>query len=331
MVDHNAASSSAADSAESILAQLDQHFSSDDDFWIQEGENLQASLAGNADSLYSMVTTDSNMMDLGWDDMAMQQSQLGSDSTRRPALRLDLQQLPTQRQQATQLHATPEGLRHAPPSDAESSNENSSASLCSRACGQACLGSLFQLALELHVPNEACTAAAASSPTQRVEQASDDFRGIDAVLFQNRCAVRLLSQVLECPCARELSVTLAAYLVASKIVAWYGAILGVECTASMASRITARPILMGSYSLEADAQRSVRAKVVLSELNMRVEPLLANLPYFHQSCSGGHSSSSSSSSSSSPQPASPLDQRRCFLRDQLQKVVREAGRGMGRC
>lgn len=202
---------------------------------------------------------------------------------------------------------------------------------CTR--GQNCLADLSELALDLHIPNDhSCTTSNSSLPGSltaalHTPASSDNVSfplGVDAVLLQNRTALSRLSQTLDCPCSSDLSVTLAAYLVASKIVAWYGAILGIDDnsnnssvlsegesfrTANNSSRIVGRPILMGTYSLDAKVHASIRARVVVSELSGCVEPLLAKLPHFKQSMS-----------------ASFVEEQRCNLRDHVRRIVAEANR-----
>lgn len=178
------------------------------------------------------------------------------------------------------------------------------------------------------MPNQKCMTTNSSIPGSLTEASalhgpnnnSDSSpRGVDSVLLQNREAITLLSQTLNCPCSSELSVTLAAYLVASKIVAWYGAILGIDdnipspvsdqgylLNPSTANRVVGRPILMGSYTLDAKVHRSIRARVVVSELTLLIEPLLAKLPHFKQSTSSF--------------------EQRCELRDQIRRIVGEANK-----
>ncbi|KAF2172666.1 hypothetical protein M409DRAFT_49215 [Zasmidium cellare ATCC 36951] len=318
---HEGSSTGVAESAESILAHLDQQFFLNDEFWVPDSGGFQTDLAEQSTSMHSMSPAGASTM-LDWNDISTKEISvpIGKSGTVPPG------QNSTQRAQGHQqqqdcvfpndnLGEPQSGSSYGP------SNETAMTGSCGDSAEQSCLTSLSQLTLELHVQDSVCTTAICSGSSQQHREETNVHRGVDSVLLQNRSAVRLLARVLDCPCSRELSVTLAAYLVACKIVAWYGAILGVGCTPSVATRITEQPIVMGSYSLDASVQRSVRAKVVLSELSLQVEPLLASLPQFHVTL-GELASWTTSSPSSRPVP--PVDQQRCFLRDQLQKVVYEA-------
>lgn len=294
---------------------------------------MHGSLSSDMESLYGMIPPDSGSMGIDWEPSPPPQPlpllALGQNTgATRPQLQLDLPaewSNPTGMQSETELSSSSSDRgrtdsHHAPDERA------SSGSPCTR--GQSCLASLFQLALDLHIAHQICTTANSSIPGSLAEvpalhtpssSSDSSTRGVDSVLLQNREAIHLLSQTLECPCSSELSVTLAAYLVASKIVAWYGAILGINDSTSssvsdqgyvlnpsMAGRIVARPILMGTYSLDAKVHRSIRARVVVSELSVLVEPLLAKLPHFKQ-------------------PTSSFEQK-CGLRDQMRMIIGEANK-----
>lgn len=294
---------------------------------------MHGSLSSNMEPLYSMIPPDSGFMGIDWEPSPPQQHLLPTPtedrSNTRPQLHLDLPaewSNPNGMQNETELSSNSSDRGRAD-SHQGPEERSSSGSPCTR--GQSCLASLFQLALDLHMPSQTCMTTNSSIPGSLTEasalnthNSNDDSspRGVDSVLLQNREAITLLSQTLNCPCSSELSVTLAAYLVASKIVAWYGAILGIHdnipspvadqqgyfLNPSIANRIVGRPILMGSYTLDAKVHRSIRARVVVSELSLLVEPLLAKLPHFKQSTSSF--------------------EQRCELRDQIRRIVGEANK-----
>ncbi|PSK53770.1 Transcriptional activator protein UGA3 [Elsinoe australis] len=197
--------------------------------------------------------------------------------------------------------------------------------------GQDCLALALQVVFDLHVARDSC-ATAASDMMTCIQQSHEEARDVDQVLFLNRDAINSINKVLDCPCSSDPSVALACYLAATKIVSWYAAAIGITDgqpehmvdSLSMSDRIIARPIFMGRYCLDAEAQRSVRAKVVLTELREHIQPLLAKLPK-HQVSSFGrpeHGSSMPLSSSTLPKDN---DGHPCALRSQIRRIIREAG------
>lgn len=195
--------------------------------------------------------------------------------------------------------------------------------------GQDCMMLALQVVLDLHISQSSCLTAA-SDPMIMQSSSKRDARDIDAVLFQNRDAIKSVNKVLDCPCSADQSVALACYLAVAKVLAWYGAAIGFDdgqrrgsgdSNQPMADRIVPRPIFIGRYCLDPEAQRSVRANVVLTELREHILPLLLKLPkHFISSLArpdqGSLATSSSSSRASDGQP--------CALRDQLKNVIQEA-------
>ncbi|KAF2219508.1 hypothetical protein BDZ85DRAFT_43130 [Elsinoe ampelina] len=194
--------------------------------------------------------------------------------------------------------------------------------------GQDCLALVLQVVSDLHVVRDSCSTAA-SDPMTCIQSAHEEARDVDQVLFLNRDAITTINKVLDCPCSSDPSVSLACYLAATKIVSWYAAAIGVtdgqpDHLDNSLPLIVSRPIFMGRYCLDAEAQRSVRAKVVLTELREHIQPLLAKLPK-HQVSSFGrpeHGSSMPLSSSSLPKDN---DGHPCALRSQIRRIIREAG------
>ncbi|PNS21564.1 Transcriptional activator protein UGA3 [Sphaceloma murrayae] len=219
--------------------------------------------------------------------------------------------------------STSPGLTH----DFPASRQNSIRPHCR---GQDCLALALQVVFDLHVARDACSTAA--SDMMNFNQSHEEARDVDQVLFLNRDAIKSINKILDCPCSSDPSVSLACYLATNKIVSWYAAAIGVsdgqpdhlDETQTMSDRIIARPIFMGRYCLDAEAQRSVRAKVVLTELREHIQPLLAKLPK-HQVSSFGrpeHGSTLPLSASSLPKDN---DGQPCALRSQIRRIIREAG------
>lgn len=363
------------DTADYILAQLLQDAPPHEDIWMQGEADEIPGFSTNVELMYSMLPSDTQFMDFDW-ELPHEIQESGAEatqaqplamvrtpylagpvtSTARPQSQLEVPPEPSHPQQPSQQQPSIPRSQPTPSSE----EADTPASSCSNR-GQNCLATLFQLALDLHVPSQSCTSDNTTSATSldldnttaATPNNSSPIRGVDAVLLQNRAAAQSLSQILDCPCSKALSVTLAVYLVASKIVAWYGAIVGVESAdhhhhhhhhhpSSLIERIVPSPIYMGAYSLGADVHRSVRANVVVSELGTLVEPMLAKLPHFHHAlgndCSNQLRWSSSSASSlssllsmeSSSSSSWPIDGQACALRAQLRCIVDEANRPMCR-
>lgn len=199
--------------------------------------------------------------------------------------------------------------------------------------GQDCLALALQVVSDLHVSRESCSTVA-SDPMNCIPPSKEEARDVDQVLFLNRDAIKSVNKVLDCPCSSDPSVALACYLAASKIVAWYAAAIGIpggqhsdgmDNSLPMADRIIDRPIFMGRYCLDPEAQRSVRAKVVLTELREQIQPLLAKLPKHQVSSFGRPEHGSTSMSLSAATLPKDNDGQPCVLRNQIRRIIREAG------
>ena len=194
---------------------------------------------------------------------------------------------------------------------------------------------LSQMALEMHIPRQDCSGQIVST-SDATSSGRPATRHPDAVLLQCRAAIKLVVRCLDCPCSADRSVALTAYLVASKIVAWYEAILGDSTTNHgenhkvMAACISSSPISLGSYSLDAQAIRSVRARIVLSELHIFIDLVLPKLPIFWLSTSTISSKGKAPLNEVSMRfHPTQLDQPICALKDRLQRVMAEASKHIG--
>jgi hypothetical protein len=126
-----------------------------------------------------------------------------------------------------------------------------------------CLDLALQLVKDLSVTHETCMVAT-SVPMTRGGSQKTELRDVDTVLFINRDAAQTVQKILDCTCSSDQAVVLACYLVTTKIVDWYGAVIEAVGESSdesvrpskesvsqtsqkgMAKRIIARPVYMGS-------------------------------------------------------------------------------------
>lgn len=169
-----------------------------------------------------------------------------------------------------------------------------------------CLGRALQAALSLHSVGTPCNGINPSSPAKQQSP-----RDIGEILLRNRDAIKLLDSILACQCASDRDVILGCCLTLTKIISWYSAAMDT----TNANLIMSLPILLGSYSLDAKAQRSVLARVVLSELHDRVKPLLSKLPR--------HCILVAASSKEGSGMRSGVEQQ-CALREQIRAAVVKA-------
>jgi hypothetical protein len=126
-----------------------------------------------------------------------------------------------------------------------------------------CLAVALQLVNDLSVTRETCMFATSDPMTCGGSQKTE-FRDVDTVLFINRDAAQIVQKIIDCTCSSDQAVVLACYLVTTKIVDWYGAVIEAVGESSdeslrtskesvnqtsqkgMAKRIFARPVYMGS-------------------------------------------------------------------------------------
>jgi hypothetical protein len=126
-----------------------------------------------------------------------------------------------------------------------------------------CMALALQLVNDLSVTHETCMVAA-SDPMTCGGSHKTELRDVDTVLFINRDAAQTVRRILDCTCSSDQAVVLACYLVTTKIVDWYGAVIEAVGESSddsvrlskesankishkdMAKRIIARPVYMGS-------------------------------------------------------------------------------------
>lgn len=190
--------------------------------------------------------------------------------------------------------------------------------------------SAMKIVAELHITSSPCMTSGSEYVSMRPTKAA--ARDIDDVLFQNRDAIATIKQVLECACAKSHTVLLACYMAASSVVAWYGAAIGLPPDGSEGGdqspgpQIVSRPIFMGRYCLDSNAEQAVRARVVLDEIREQMQPLLAKMPLHYVTRHDRSGSTSSSTSSMSSSSMSPNDAagKQCALRDQLRRIIAEA-------
>ena len=218
---------------------------------------------------------------------------------------------------------------------------------------QDCMTLALHVVDSLHVPRDRCKSAA-SDPMAWMQAPKESPRDIDAVLLLNRDAIKTVDRVLDCPCSADQSVALACYLATAKIIYWYATAMGISMDGfeaednssgngstndstsagqsqlgdeirpkQMSDRIASRPILMGKYCLDADTQRSVLAKVVLSELKEHIQPLMNRLPRYD--ISHPNNLKGSEQGPSRLASLSGIKVVSCALRSQLKRIMSAAG------
>ncbi|KAL6705700.1 hypothetical protein ACN47E_006489 [Coniothyrium glycines] len=197
-----------------------------------------------------------------------------------------------------------------------------------------CMALALRVTNDLSVMREPC-AVATSDPMAGIESSKTELRDVDSVLFVNRDAARSIKKILGCTCASDTNVALACYLATSKIIDWYDAAIRAmgstledtdsskssirsnnDSQGAMAEQIIARPIFMGKYCLDREAQRVVGAQVVLGELREHVQPLLTQLPRYQIS---GHDTADDATG-----VKTPTGLQTCALREQLRTVIHNA-------
>ncbi|MCJ1333578.1 hypothetical protein MMC10_010278 [Thelotrema lepadinum] len=220
---------------------------------------------------------------------------------------------------------------------------------------QDCMTLALHVVDSLHVPRDRCSSAA-SDPMAWMQAPKESPRDVDAVLLLNRDAIKTVNRILHCPCSAGQSVALACYLATAKVIHWYATAIGISMDRfeaednssanasanantstnasqslvsdeirpkSVSDRIVSRPILMGRYCLDADTQRSVLAKVILSELKEHIQPLMNHLPRYDISHSDNFKVSEQGPSRLSP--LSSFKVVSCALRSQLKRIMSAAG------
>lgn len=110
---------------------------------------------------------------------------------------------------------------------------------------------------------------------------SESTRDIDAVLDNNRTALKHIGMILDCVCSNEQEVLIPVFLVAHQVLLWYEAALCIEpqSTASVMDRVVTSQVMMGNYCLDVDAQGLVRAHIILGELRLYTQPILMRLSH----------------------------------------------------
>ena len=223
---------------------------------------------------------------------------------------------------------------------------------------QDCMTLALHVVDSLHVPRDRCNSAA-SDPMSWMQTPKESPRDVDAVLLLNRDAIKTVNRILDCPCCADQTVALACYLATAKIIYWYATAMGISvdefeaednsngkgkgsASASaitnstagqsrsgdeirpkpMSDRIVSRPILMGRYCLDADIQRSVLAKVILSELKEHLQSLMNRLPRYDISHPNNFKVSEQGSSCLSSLSNGKVVS--CALRSQLKKIINAA-------
>lgn len=196
--------------------------------------------------------------------------------------------------------------------------------------GHDCTTLALRIVTEMHVATQSCSVSDSASMHCLIQGSRGDARDINTVLQVNRDAIRLLNKILDCPsCSADHMCVLACYLAVQKTVAWYAAIVGLDSgvpghETGLTDLVTTRPIFMGSFALDREAQRLVRTSVILTELRDHVQPLVARLSKHQQPEMGPSSSLPSPSNSSSASGGDLAESHHCVLREQVVRIIARA-------
>ena len=159
-----------------------------------------------------------------------------------------------------------------------------------------CMTSALEILQMLHIPPTACLFSVDTTSTSVVNRQP---RKTDSVLSTNRNVLRLVGNMLECPCLSSSQIQLVLSIICIKLIAWYRAIIrskpddhqnacintdqldftqsgGQDATTGMANeRVLHQPFSVGGYAFDTDLGTKIRTQLVLSELQ-QLEALIAN-------------------------------------------------------
>ena len=142
---------------------------------------------------------------------------------------------------------------------------------------EGCMSSALRLLQALHTPPPMCLSAS----DEGREPKCIETRTTGAVLSTIREAVQVISDILKCPCSSSSQLQLVIVVLCGRLTAWYRATMryddksfhnpfgGVKTDAhheDLAEHVLHQPITIGEYAFKGEIERSVRAQVVLSEL-----------------------------------------------------------------
>ncbi|KAH6673161.1 hypothetical protein B0J14DRAFT_65395 [Halenospora varia] len=129
----------------------------------------------------------------------------------------------------------------------------------------------------LHVAPGSCDVLA----NQRGKHLQKAIPTIDHALATNKETIDSLERVIECSCSLNPELYLILTLVASKLIAWYGAVARCDHQLNTGlldnnmpnmapERVRYLPITLGMYHLAGESEEKMRAQLVLRELNRAV-------------------------------------------------------------
>ncbi|EFQ33688.1 zinc finger transcription factor [Colletotrichum graminicola] len=199
-----------------------------------------------------------------------------------------------------------------------------------------CTTKALMLVADFHVLAAGCLTAA-QDPVVTFNLGSyteDTQREMGTVLSENRMALKQLDNLLDCRCSTRQEVLVLIYLAVTKAVEWYAAVLGSDddeasqeddpVTPRMFRRITRTNSFMGSYSLDNDVQRVVRAHLVLTQLKDHVHPLLKKLRHRHLPTSASIAGDSSAPLTSGRRTSSVIEHLDLALSEELSRISAKA-------
>lgn len=200
-----------------------------------------------------------------------------------------------------------------------------------------CAGEALTLVADFHVPARGClTGAKDGARRPDLEHGTFDTHDVETVLSRNREAMKKLNGILDCQCSLSQEVLVTVYLAMGKAISWYAGMLGDDHSAAedqshctLVERIATKPVFMGSYCLDSQAQRIVSAHVVLTQLKEYVAPLVKRLVCRHSSV--GSDTAMSSTRPPSPHPSRAvlaagglIECHHQVLQEQLNRLVLRA-------
>ncbi|KAL8795403.1 MAG: hypothetical protein Q9195_002144 [Heterodermia aff. obscurata] len=142
---------------------------------------------------------------------------------------------------------------------------------------EGCMTPALRLLQALHTPSATCLSASDKGREPKSIQA----RATGAVLSTIREAVQVISDILKCPCSSSSQLQLVVVVLCGRITAWYRATIRYDDKSlhspssvvkidalheELAEQVLHQPITIGEYAFNGEIERSVRAQVVLREL-----------------------------------------------------------------
>lgn len=161
-----------------------------------------------------------------------------------------------------------------------------------------------------HLALETLTSLCQPSTLQRTGE-GQPRPTIDQVLKMNSEAMKNVSTILSCTCAKDSSFPMLLSTIFSKALAWYRAAVPSNDAAALDSNVSDtvncareeivhRPISVGGYELDDESSDLIRIQLVLNRLRMMAKPVKQYIEAYSPSVYGPRPLSPSSTQGSSP-------------------------------